>query len=538
MPFFAVFVVLAGLNLLIADRLAPTAFPANVHPYVERFHEVFGHRLRLVRYVGAGGARRCSSPLPTTSHWQDWLLFRNSTSFGVEDAQFGADVGFYVFELPFISFVLDWLFAAMVVVLLLTLLAHLLNGGVLFASPMPTVRPATKAHLAVLLAVLAALKAADYWLTRYETDERASRLRAGRDLRRRQRAAPGADAADPHRPAHRRRCSCRRSAPIVVAPAAGRVGLWLVVLLIGGLDLPGARAVARRQPQPADREAPYIDRNVDRHPRRRWASSDVDVEQVTFGTLTAERGRGRPRAAARRAAAQPDRDAVAVPRRRGGRPGSRSTISTSTATCSTGEREQVLIAARELDLDGSANQSWQGRHLINTRGCGLVMAPASRVQQSDRPDYQNVELTRPELYFSPSLTGYAIARTTRASGPCAATTAVLRGTAGVQMSSFARRAAFALAFLDYNVVGSGADQRRLADAVGARRARPGGEAGAVPVVRRRPVPGRRRRPGARGWSTATRRRAATRTPSASATTSQLTDDTGLAARRPTTSATA
>ena len=29
-------------------------------------------------------------------------------------------------------------------------------------------RPATKVHIAVLLAVLAAVKAADYWLTRYE----------------------------------------------------------------------------------------------------------------------------------------------------------------------------------------------------------------------------------------------------------------------------------------------------------------------------------------------------------------------------------
>ena len=37
-----------------------------------------------------------------------------------------------------------------------------------------------------------------------------------------------------------------------------------------------------------------------------------------------------------------------------------------------------------------------------------------------------------------------------------ATTRDYEGTAGVQMSSFVRRAAFALAFLDYNVLGSGA----------------------------------------------------------------------------------
>ena len=143
-----------------------------MHPYVERFHEVFGHRLRLVRYAPPAVLALLLA-LPATSHWQDWMLFRNSRRSASSDAQFDTDVGFYVFELPFISFVIDWLFAAMVVVLLLTLLAHLLNGGVLFASPTPTVRPATKAHIAVLLAVLAALKAADYWLTRYElTNER------------------------------------------------------------------------------------------------------------------------------------------------------------------------------------------------------------------------------------------------------------------------------------------------------------------------------------------------------------------------------
>jgi uncharacterized membrane protein (UPF0182 family) len=170
--FFTAFSALVGVNLFIADKLAPSRFPANVHPYVERFHELFGHRLRAMRYI-ASGVLALLVALPTTSQWQSWLLFRNSRSFGVSDAQFGADVGFYVFELPFIGFVLDWLFIAMVLVLLLTLLTHVLNGGVVFASPMPSVRPATKGHIAVLLAVLAALKAADYWVNRYElTNER------------------------------------------------------------------------------------------------------------------------------------------------------------------------------------------------------------------------------------------------------------------------------------------------------------------------------------------------------------------------------
>ena len=104
--FFVVFMVIAGINLLIADRTAPTSFPANVHPYVERFHEVFGQRLRLVRY-GSALVLAFMLALPAVSKWQEWLLFRNSQSFGVSDPQFKVDVGFYVFELPFITFVLS-----------------------------------------------------------------------------------------------------------------------------------------------------------------------------------------------------------------------------------------------------------------------------------------------------------------------------------------------------------------------------------------------------------------------------------------------
>ena len=49
-----------------------------------------------------------------------------------------------------------------------------------------------------------------------------------------------------------------------------------------------------------------------------------------------------------------------------------------------GRVQQVLVAAKELDVDNSPNQSWQGRHLINTRGCGLVMAPG-RPGAAERP---------------------------------------------------------------------------------------------------------------------------------------------------------
>jgi uncharacterized membrane protein (UPF0182 family) len=450
--FLVVFAVLAGINLYIADRTAPRAFPANVHPYVERFHEVFGHRLRLVRYCTAA-VLALFLALPAAGHWQDWLLFRNSTPFGAEDEQFGTDVGFYVFELPFISFAIDWLFAAMVVVLLLTLAAHLLNGGVLFASSTPSVRAATKAHLAVLLAVLAALKAADYWLTRYQlTNERRGFVQ-------------GATYA-----VVKAQLPALMLLVLIALLTAGLFlstirtnrwrlplvasALWLVVLLFGGLVYPALVQSLVVRPNQADREAPYIERNVIAT-RQAMGLGDVNVEPVTFGNLTG---------AEVESDLAPLRDVrllnpLEMESRFRVDEGQVAGLAIDDLDVDRymldGEVEEVLIAARELDVGGSANQSWQGRHLANTRGCGVVLAPVSRVTQTDRPDYQDIELSRPELYFSPSMTSYAIARTDEAERGCG-DDAVYEGSRGVRMSSFARRAAFALAFLDYNVVGSGA----------------------------------------------------------------------------------
>src|SRR5207302_5700105 len=56
------------------------------------------------------------------------------------------------------------------IVLIVTAVAHYLNGGIRLQSPLQKVGPQVKAHLSVLLGVLALLKAAGYWLQQYQLD--------------------------------------------------------------------------------------------------------------------------------------------------------------------------------------------------------------------------------------------------------------------------------------------------------------------------------------------------------------------------------
>src|SRR5690606_16821990 len=127
---------------------------------LRRYRDVMSSRAGIVRGavavvagILAGGSM--------SARWQDWLLFRHGVETGQADPQFGADVGFYLFQLPFLTAVVDWVFASFVIITIITMVVHYLNGGIRMQSPVERVTPQVKAHLSVLLAVLALVKAVD-----------------------------------------------------------------------------------------------------------------------------------------------------------------------------------------------------------------------------------------------------------------------------------------------------------------------------------------------------------------------------------------
>ena len=118
--FMALAFGIVWVNLFIADRLAPRFRPPGPEEdALEPVNAFFDRRPTLARllvavvpalFVGGG----------VSGHWKDWILFRNRVEFGIADPQFGRDVGFYVFQLPFVSFLIDWLFGAFVVATVVT----------------------------------------------------------------------------------------------------------------------------------------------------------------------------------------------------------------------------------------------------------------------------------------------------------------------------------------------------------------------------------------------------------------------------------
>jgi uncharacterized membrane protein (UPF0182 family) len=462
--FAGAFSAMAILNLLIADRLSPVTISANVHPAVERFHEFFGRRLRLFRILVAVVVGMLFAA-PAIGRWQEWLMFRNSKSFGITDALFHHDIGFYLFKLPFITFLLDWLFAALIFITLLTIATHILNGGIVFSPPRPRMRNSAKAQIAVLLAAMALVKAGDYWVQRYElTAENQSNIVRGATYTLVHASLPAIVLLG-----------------LIAVLTAGlflstlKTGswrlplvasaLWAVMALVGGIIYPAVVQALVVNPNQRDREAPYIERNVlaTRHALGIDAVEKVPLEVGDLTTTEVESGSSSLQNARLLKA---DSDMV---NRFKSDEGLRAGLTINDLDIDRytidGRQQQVVIGARELDLSSVANKTWQGKHLISTHGCGLVTAPAGKVDSNGRPVYADAPLARPELYFSDDISGYAIVKTevTEETCPGQANAGAYDGTGGVKLDSAFKRLAFALDYLDYNLIGSSAvnDDSRL-----------------------------------------------------------------------------
>src|SRR3954447_17055801 len=283
--FSAVFFVLLWVNLFIGDRLAPRFRPTGPEEEVlERYHDLIGNRTGVVRLV-ISLLFGVIAGLGVAGRWHDWILFRHAQDFGVVDPQFKRDVGFYVFRLPFLTFVTDWLFASLVIILLITAVAHYVNGGIRVQGSAQRVTPQVKAHLSVLLGLLAIVKAAGYYLQRFELNF------SNRG------AVDGATYTDvkAQLPALNLLIIISIAAVALfiiniwrrgwVLPVLA-VGLWAFVAIIAGEAVP--QFVQRFQVEPAEssKEAKYIANNI--KASRQSYNLEVDDKEFDFkGDLTA-----------------------------------------------------------------------------------------------------------------------------------------------------------------------------------------------------------------------------------------------------------
>src|ERR1700712_4191471 len=155
-------VVFSGLTLAYRNRpvFVPTAGPNDP---VARYRTSVMARLKLFG-IGVPLVIGLLAGIVGQTYWVQVQLFLHGGAFGVNDPQFGMDLGFYAFDLPFYRLVLTYLFVATFLAFIANLLGHYLFGGVRLAGRTGALSRSARIQLVVLVGTLVLLKAFAYWL--------------------------------------------------------------------------------------------------------------------------------------------------------------------------------------------------------------------------------------------------------------------------------------------------------------------------------------------------------------------------------------
>jgi uncharacterized membrane protein (UPF0182 family) len=467
--FMVGFFLLAWANLLIADRIAPPFRLAGPEDeLLERYHDIVDDRMGWLRIIicvllaiiaGSG----------VSSEWDSWVLFTNGGDFGIEDPQFHNDIGFYVFRLPFLSFVVDWLFASLLIVIIVTTVAHYLNGGIRVQPPAPRVTPQVKAHLSVLLAALALVKAADYWLQRFELTVSSRGVVDGATYTDVQAQLPALNLLV---------LISLAAAVLFVANIFRRgwtlpvlaVGLWVFVAVVVGGIYPQYVQRFRVQPNESAKERPYIERNIEAT-RAALNLSEVRTERFAPKNDPAEVSLAGAEPTIRnirlwdpaaRLSGQTFEQLERIRNYYG-----INDIDVDRYEVG-GQLTQFNIGARTINRAGVPGDSWENDHIAYTHGYGVVLAP-SNASQGTEPDFlvgnvppeidpslaeSGLSLEQPGIYFGEDLDGYVVVGADREEidfqDEDSTQLTTYSGKDGVPADSLVRRVAFALRFGDLN----------------------------------------------------------------------------------------
>ncbi|KIR63163.1 hypothetical protein TK50_19980 [Micromonospora haikouensis] len=470
--------LVVGGNLWLAHRLRPKLRPHSLEQAtLERYRMVLGPRLGLWISLVALVVGLFAG-LSAQSRWNQWLLFRNGGDFGVKDPEFGVDVGFYVFQLPFWRYVLGVGFTAVVLALLGALAVHYIFGGVRLQGVGDRMTNAARAHLSTLVAVFVLLKAVAYVL-----DRRSMLLEYNEGAK-----LYGAGYADINALLPAKEILAYISVVVAIAiivfsnavmrnlvwPGISLALLGVSAVAIGGI-YPWAVQTFEVKPSAKDKEAPYIERSIDAT-RAAFGLADTKIQPYAASNLVPPASLGT--------------DASVVPNVRLLDPQLVSETYTQLQQVRGfydfgpkldidryavgGKTSDYVVGVREVNYGELTDQqnTWINRHTVYTHGYGLVAAPANQVVCGGQPYFvsgflgektqeacsaqtEQIPATQPRIYYGERMEpeDYAIVgqanpernaefdRPTQTGGEQYYT---YTGEGGVEIGSFSRRLLYAI----------------------------------------------------------------------------------------------
>jgi len=451
-------VVLA--NVWIAYKRRPLYVPLAVEAdNLERYRSqvepirrglFIGGFLALFYFAGTSGS----------TLWSSWLLFRNSTEFGVKDPQFNMDVSFFAFRLPFWQTLIGWGISTLVLATIASLVVHYLYGGIRLQVQQDRTTVAARVQLSVLLGGIVLLKAVAYWFDRYALALKESKIITGLTFTDVNAVLP----AKAILTGIALVCALLFFANIVrrswVLPAAGTALLVISSVLIAGL-YPAAIQNFQVKPSESSKEAPFIQRNIE-STRAAYDLEDVTVTDYQ-ATLSASSG-------------QLANDAATIANIRLMDPNVLSptfrqlqqirpyysfpeSLDVDRYTVN-GVKRDVVVAVRELNIEGNPSRNWINDHLVYTHGFGFVAAYGNERDADGKPSFTVGDLPptgtlgkfEPRVYVGENVPEPVEFDYPDDASPNGQKNYTYTGTGGVPVGSFLNKVVFALKYQEQRIL--------------------------------------------------------------------------------------
>jgi len=348
--------------------------------------------------------------------WSSWLLFKNSTNFGVKDPQFGMDISFFAFRLPFLQTLIGWAISTLILATIASLAVHYIYGGIRPQSRTDRTSVAARVQLSVLLGLIVLMKAVAYWFDRYALALKESKLITGLTYTDVNATLPAKSILA----AIAVICSLLFFANIVrkswLLPAAGTALMVGASVLIAGV-YPGVVQQFQVKPSESSKEAPYIQRNID-STRAAYGLTDVEVKDYQ-ATLATNSGQLATDAATIANIRLMDPNVLSATFRQLQQIKPYYTFPESLDIdryTVNGVQRDAVVAVRELNIDGNPSRNWINDHLVYTHGFGFVSAFGNTVDADGKPSFLVGDLPpttglgkfEPRIYFGENVPDYSI----------------------------------------------------------------------------------------------------------------------------------
>lgn len=268
--------LVVGANMYLAHRFRPVFRPASLEQTsLDRYREAITPMRKLL-LVGVSLLLGAFAGASASGAWRDYLMWRNGGSFGENDPYFSRDIGWFVFDLPWWHYVVDFGMALAVVALVASALVHYLYGGIRLQGAIDKFSGAAAVQVSVLLGIFVLLKAVDYWLDRFDLLTDASGLQTGMTY----------TANNAVLPAKNILIGIAAICAVLffvnvwrrtwMLPTVGTALLVISAILLG-MVWPGLVQQLQVNPTEADKEEPYIQENIEAT-RTAFGVEDSEVE--------------------------------------------------------------------------------------------------------------------------------------------------------------------------------------------------------------------------------------------------------------------